>query len=69
MDLNLPECTAIGDRLRSASPDLPILVITAVGTSASAIDAMKQGAYDYLSKPWTWTWCSCAWTRRLRRPS
>ena len=31
--------------------ELPVIVITAYGGSAAAIEAMRRGAYDYLSKP------------------
>src|SRR5258708_6885128 len=31
--------------------DLPVIVITALGGSAAAIEAMKLGAYDYITKP------------------
>ncbi len=31
--------------------DLPVIVITAFGGSATAIEAMRRGAYDYLTKP------------------
>jgi DNA-binding NtrC family response regulator len=31
--------------------DLPVLVITAHGTSNNAIDAMQYGAYDFITKP------------------
>src|SRR5438067_12575681 len=31
--------------------DTPVIVITALGGSAAAIEAMKLGAYDYLTKP------------------
>ncbi|WP_435020105.1 sigma-54-dependent transcriptional regulator [Tundrisphaera sp. TA3] len=31
--------------------DLPVIVVTAFGGSAPAIEAMRRGAYDYLSKP------------------
>ena len=36
---------------RTIDPHLPVIFITAQGTSQTAIDAMKQGAFDYLSKP------------------
>jgi two-component system response regulator AtoC len=42
------------DVLRELGPalsDLPVIVVTAFGGSAAAIEAMRQGAYDYLSKP------------------
>ncbi len=31
--------------------DVPVIVITALGGSAAAIEAMKRGAYDYITKP------------------
>ncbi len=31
--------------------DLPVIVVTALGGSAVAIEAMRRGAYDYLTKP------------------
>ena len=32
-------------------PDLPVIVVTAYGTIENAVEAMRQGAYDYLQKP------------------
>ena len=32
-------------------PGLPVIMLTAHGTVDSAVEAMKLGAYDYLSKP------------------
>jgi two-component system NtrC family response regulator len=37
--------------LRALNPEIPVIVMTAYGTVASAVEAMKQGAADYLSKP------------------
>lgn len=34
-----------------ASPDTPVVLLTAFGSMDGAIEAMKQGAYDYLAKP------------------
>ena len=36
--------------LGSALADLPVIVVTALGGSAAAIEAMRRGAYDYLTK-------------------
>ncbi|MCS6897322.1 MAG: sigma-54 dependent transcriptional regulator, partial [Nitrospira sp.] len=36
---------------KSASPETVVLVITAFASAESAVEAMKQGAYDYLTKP------------------
>ena len=32
-------------------PAIPVIVITAYGTIESAVEAMKQGAFDYITKP------------------
>jgi two-component system NtrC family response regulator len=32
-------------------PTIPVIVITAYGTIESAVEAMKQGAFDYITKP------------------
>ncbi len=37
--------------LGPALAELPVIVVTAFGGSSAAIEAMKQGAYDYLTKP------------------
>ncbi|MDE3224605.1 MAG: sigma-54-dependent Fis family transcriptional regulator [Nitrospirota bacterium] len=36
---------------QASSPDTPIVLLTAFGSMEGAIEAMKQGAYDYLAKP------------------
>ena len=36
---------------RALSPPPEVIIITAYGTPASAVQAMRQGAYDYISKP------------------
>jgi len=38
-------------RVRESDPDVAVVIITAFGSISTAIDAMKQGAYDYLLKP------------------
>jgi DNA-binding NtrC family response regulator len=37
--------------LRGMNPGVPVIVMTAYGTVTSAVEAMKQGAADYLGKP------------------
>ncbi len=39
------------DQLRRLIPNLPIIMITAFGSIQSAVDAMKLGAFDYITKP------------------
>ena len=52
-DLNMPgkDGLTLIDSLRAINPELPVIVMTAFGTVASAVDAMKRGAADYLTKP------------------
>src|SRR6058998_1573091 len=38
-------------RIRQADAKLPVIMMTAYGTTQTAIEAMKLGAYDYLLKP------------------
>src|SRR5690606_16667197 len=37
--------------LVSQYPDLPVIMITAHGTVDSAVEALKLGAFDYITKP------------------
>jgi two-component system, NtrC family, response regulator len=52
-DLNLPGPSGLDllKRIRAEYPDTTVVVVTAYGTVESAVDAMKCGAYDYLTKP------------------
>jgi len=38
-------------KIKEISPELPVIFLTAYGSSDLAIKAMKKGAYDYLTKP------------------
>jgi two-component system response regulator FlrC len=38
-------------RARGLQPELEVIVLTAHGTVETAVEAMRQGAYDYLQKP------------------
>lgn len=38
-------------RLRTMDSDVPVIVLTAYGTVETAVEAMKQGAYDFVLKP------------------
>ena len=52
-DLKLPGLNGLDlvRQLHAARPRLPIILITAFGTTQTAIEATKFGAYDYLLKP------------------
>jgi DNA-binding NtrC family response regulator len=53
LDIMLPEGSGLGavEKIQALDPKLPIIFITAGGTSDTTIEAMKLGAYDYLLKP------------------
>lgn len=53
LDLKLPGMDGIETlkRIRRFDKDLLVVVLTAYETVKSAVEAMKLGAYDYLSKP------------------
>jgi len=38
-------------RLRELDPEVPVIVLTAYGTVATAVEAMKRGAFDFILKP------------------
>lgn len=38
-------------KIKEIDKDLPVILMTAYGTSSIAIQAMKEGAYDYVTKP------------------
>jgi two-component system NtrC family response regulator len=42
--------TALGP-ITEAAPGVPVIMLTAYGTVGSAVEAMKEGAFDYLTKP------------------
>lgn len=52
-DMRLPDGNGIDlvKLIHSHQPDMPVAVITAHGNMDTAVDAMKAGAFDFLSKP------------------
>lgn len=53
LDVRLPDMSGLEvfDRIRRIDPRLPVVIITAHATTEIAIEAMKQGAFEYLPKP------------------
>jgi len=52
-DLRMPgrDGLSLLDSLRAINPEVPVILMTAFGTVANAVDAMKRGAADFLTKP------------------
>jgi len=53
LDVMLPDTPGLEafQKIKRIDPRLPVIFITAGGTSDTAIEAVKEGAYDYLLKP------------------
>ncbi len=54
-DVRMPGLSgmALLQRLQAVSPGVPVIVMTAYGTVQDAVGAMKEGAFDYLVKPFS----------------
>jgi len=54
-DMRMPELDGMDllRKVKSTSPQTPVVMLTAYGTIQSAVDAMRIGAFDYLLKPFS----------------
>jgi len=52
-DIKMPKMDGIEflEKAKEANPDLPIIMISGHGTIETAVEAVRKGAYDYISKP------------------
>jgi DNA-binding NtrC family response regulator len=52
-DIKMPEMSGLQlqKKVRAILPDLPVILLTAYGTIPDAVEAVKTGAVDYLTKP------------------
>jgi len=52
-DIKMPkmDCIEFLEKAKESNPDLPIIMISGHGTIETAVEAVKKGAYDYISKP------------------
>ncbi|MFB0518096.1 MAG: sigma-54-dependent transcriptional regulator [Acidobacteriota bacterium] len=52
-DLKMPGMDGIEtmQKIKEINKDLPVIIITAYATVNTAVESMKQGAYDYIVKP------------------
>lgn len=53
MDIKMPEKDglAVLKEIKEAGCQIPIIIMTAQGTMKNALEAMKHGAFDYITKP------------------
>ncbi|MEK6682835.1 MAG: sigma-54 dependent transcriptional regulator [Nitrospirota bacterium] len=54
-DIRLPKKSGIEilKEVKGVSPDAGVIMMTAFGTVEDAVEAMKRGAYDYITKPFS----------------
>ena len=52
-DMRMPEMSGLDllRRIKNQAPQTPVVLLTAYGTVQNAVDAMREGAFDYLLKP------------------
>ncbi|MBI2081470.1 MAG: sigma-54-dependent Fis family transcriptional regulator [candidate division NC10 bacterium] len=52
-DIRMPQLDGVGllSGLRKMDPEIPVVLITAFASASSTIEAMQQGAFDYVTKP------------------
>jgi DNA-binding NtrC family response regulator len=74
LDVRMPGCDGMEvlQEVRKLDPGLPVILVTAHGTITSAVEAVKMGAYDYVTKPFdnddlVLKLCRAVETRRLKR--
>ena len=52
-DIKMPKMDGIEflEKVKEVNPDVPIIMISGHGNVDTAVEAVKKGAYDYISKP------------------
>lgn len=53
LDLSLPKVDGLDllRELKESKPEMPVIIITGYASMGSAVEAMRLGAYDYITKP------------------
>lgn len=67
-DVKMPEMTGLEfvERVKQVHPQIPVILITAFGSIESAIDAIRKGAFDYITKPFKLSEIAITVERALR---
>jgi DNA-binding NtrC family response regulator len=54
LDLMLPGRSGmeVQKDIKQVDPTLPVVIITAIGALETAVTAIKEGSFDYITKPW-----------------
>ncbi len=67
-DINMPEMTGLEfiEHTKVTFPKTPVILITAFGSIENAIDAIRKGAFDYITKPFKLSEINITIERALR---
>ena len=66
MDLSMPRMNGMDalPEIKRLDPEVPVIICTAHADLATAVRAMKLGAYDYLTKPFDLELLARRWSAR-----
>ena len=69
-DVKMPDLSGLDvlAEVKKMSPEVPVIMITAYGTINRAVDAMKEGAADYILKPFSFETLKAAVKKLGPRP-
>lgn len=53
LDMSLPKMSGLEvlENIKEDKPDVPVIMVTAYGSTQTAIEALRLGAYDFIAKP------------------
>ncbi|MGE0712291.1 MAG: sigma-54-dependent transcriptional regulator [Planctomycetota bacterium] len=68
-DLKLPDVDGLGvlEAVKARSADTEVVIVTAYGSIESAVEAIREGAHDYLAKPFSHEQILCSVDLALER--
>lgn len=71
MDIRMPEMDGMSalEKIQEYNPSIPVIMMTAYSDIESAVEAVKMGAYDYLTKPLDFDRLKITLTRSLEHAS
>jgi FixJ family two-component response regulator len=67
-DIMMPEMSGIEllERIHSTDPDIPVILITGFADLDKAIEAIKKGAFDFITKPYDSTYLTHSIEKAVR---
>ena len=70
-DVKMPKVSGLEvlKEIKKQSPQIPVIMITAYGTIDNAVEAMKEGAFDYILKPFSAEILDEAVSRAMNQPA